>query len=388
MDNNNPVEAPNEDLEDVYNEEDFTYVGDVEDFLDELEEVSCDEEYDPPRDDSIRTFTLDEDDESAFCIAIHPDDKMYAAGTEADKLYVWHADGVNKCSFDFEDSVICVEFSTDGTLLAATDMAGNLKVYDVTKNPFNVVFEYEVGDTQFLIWHKQAHVVFCGSITGDIYVLKVPTGDCKMLLGHGVKVNCASLMADGLRLAAGYLDGAVKIWDIKSTTVQNQINADSQIISIDTHIDNKLIMIGTEEGNMSLINGAKVLNTIRLGDSVESVIFYNNPELNLAAVGCLNGTIVIWDVAKNALRHKLELRKSVILVQWLPGAKIISAHLDGCVRIHDGRSGVLESVFMGHKRAILDFAISKNHKTFATASDDSTAKLFDLTNPPQEEMES
>lgn len=43
---------------------------------------------------------------------------------------------------------------------------------------------------------------------------------------------------------------------------------------------------------------------------------------------------------------------------------------------------------MGHKRAILDFAISKNHKTFATASDDSTAKLFDLTNPPQEEMES
>lgn len=37
MDNNNPVEAPNEDLEDVYNEEDFTYVGDVEDFLDELE---------------------------------------------------------------------------------------------------------------------------------------------------------------------------------------------------------------------------------------------------------------------------------------------------------------------------------------------------------------
>lgn len=117
-------------------------------------EVSCDEEYDPPRDDSIRTFTLDEDDESAFCIAIHPDDKMYAAGTEADKLYVWHADGVNKCSFgivflkkslfqipilvyltfwniifsDFEDSVICVEFSTDGTLLAATDMAGNLKV--------------------------------------------------------------------------------------------------------------------------------------------------------------------------------------------------------------------------------------------------------------------
>lgn len=94
-------------------------------------------------------------------------------------------------------------------------------------------------------------------------------------------------MADGTRIAAGYDDGVVKIWDIKNTSVQKQINTDSQIITIDTHFENNVIMIGTAEGKMTLINATngKILNDMKTNQSVESVAFYNNAELNLSAIG-------------------------------------------------------------------------------------------------------
>lgn len=94
-------------------------------------------------------------------------------------------------------------------------------------------------------------------------------------------------MADGTRIAAGYDDGVVKIWDIKNTSVQKQINTDSQIITIDTHFENNVIMIGTAEGKMTLINATngKILNDMNTNQSVESVAFYNNAELNLSAIG-------------------------------------------------------------------------------------------------------
>lgn len=60
------------------------------------------------------------------------------------------------------------------------------------------------------------------------------------------------LFNDGVRLAAGYEDGAVKVWDLKTCTVVQHI-PDSvhkmRVTAIDTHHENNLIASISTDGN-------------------------------------------------------------------------------------------------------------------------------------------
>ena len=49
-------------------------------------------------------------------------------------------------------------------------------------------------------WHSVANVLFAGSIKGEIYMWKVPSGDCKILPGSGERVETAALLPDGIVL--------------------------------------------------------------------------------------------------------------------------------------------------------------------------------------------
>lgn len=60
------------------------------------------------------------------------------------------------------------------------------------------------------------------------------------------------MFRDGLRLAAGYQDGSVKIWDLKSSAVLHQVPASvhqSRVTAIDTHPENNLLASISTDGN-------------------------------------------------------------------------------------------------------------------------------------------
>lgn len=42
-----------------------------------------------------------------------------------------------------------------------------------------------------------ANVLFVGWDTGEVFVWKIPCGDCIVLPGHGCKTDCAALLPDG-----------------------------------------------------------------------------------------------------------------------------------------------------------------------------------------------
>lgn len=47
-------------------------------------------------------------------------------------------------------------------------------------------------------WHSAANVLFAGSVQGEIYMWKIPDGDCKILPGNGSSVDSATLLPDGI----------------------------------------------------------------------------------------------------------------------------------------------------------------------------------------------
>lgn len=47
-------------------------------------------------------------------------------------------------------------------------------------------------------WHPMAHVLLAGSVEGEIYMWKIPDGECRIIQGFGKRAETGSLMPDGM----------------------------------------------------------------------------------------------------------------------------------------------------------------------------------------------
>jgi hypothetical protein len=47
-------------------------------------------------------------------------------------------------------------------------------------------------------WHPLAHVLLAGSVDGEIYMWKIPNGECKIIQGFGNRADTGCLMPDGI----------------------------------------------------------------------------------------------------------------------------------------------------------------------------------------------
>lgn len=52
---------------------------------------------------------------------------------------------------------------------------------------------------QWLRWHHGANVLLAGTESGEVYMWRIPGGDCKLLPGHGNKTDCGLILPDGMQ---------------------------------------------------------------------------------------------------------------------------------------------------------------------------------------------
>lgn len=51
--------------------------------------------------------------------------------------------------------------------------------------------------SQWLEWHPEANVLLAGTADGNVWMWKIPSGDCKTFQSHGCRSTCGVFMKDG-----------------------------------------------------------------------------------------------------------------------------------------------------------------------------------------------
>lgn len=362
---------------------------------------------DPPRDDADVVFYNHTG--SVFCCDIEPKlGQLAVTGGEDDRAFVWDINSANvflECK-GHSDSVISTEFNHDGSYVATGDMKGMIQVWKMSSK--STVWETHTDELLWMKWHPAANVLFAGTDVGDVYVYKIPSGEFKILSGHGSKCSCGVVLPDGKRIAVGYNDGTVKVFDIKMANPIHRIHTgspdtDTCITCIDANVDNNLIVTGSLCGDMKLITtqGGKVVGSLststltvsgpvggaRLSEeesntlhTIESVAFCKDSSLSLAAVGNLSGVLCIWDVSKQIPRHAIKQGCGISKVLWdRNSTHVYVGCLDSSVKLYDARSGAIVREFFGHRRDILDITLSRDGGKLLVTSDDKTARVFSTT---------
>jgi len=342
---------------------------------------------------------------AVFCTSFDSTGHKLITGGEDDTANVWDSSSIKtrfpigKCR-GHADSVVSASFSWDSVFFCTCDLAGLVKIWK-TSSMENIT-SFETGDLSWSFWHFASHVLFAGCDDGTIYMWKIPSGECKTFLGSPSKCECACLLPDGKRLAAGYSDGALKLFDLKSGEIlQNFVKAGQgeSVLCIDRHQTHSIIATGSSDGAVRLYNtqNGKLLHTWQCSpggspfagttnegedekvDSVESVTFCPNSQLDYLAAGSITGNIAIWDVT--AMTERLRMKQDVGLTKivWDAHSPILySAGLDGVIREIDARTCKVERVLGRHRSEILDMGISKDGTKLVSGSEDGSAFIYNL----------
>ncbi|XP_067007301.2 angio-associated migratory cell protein isoform X2 [Anabrus simplex] len=396
---NTPPSSPrnlDEIMEDDDNEEeDIVEVIDIDDTenAEENESDSASSTEEPPPPD-ISKMVFSKHHGPVFCCSLEPKEGTLAVtGGQDDRGLVWNIESgeiVLECN-DHHDSVTHVEFNHDGTYVATGDISGTVQVWKLATKA--CVWKTQVGDIVWLKWHHGANVLVAGTLDGDVYVWKIPSGETKVLPGHGSRLECGVIMPDGKRCVVTYRDSSIKVFDMKSTSVIHHIKPVAPAIDgftcIDAHNDNIVVIAGTYSGQAVLITtqSGKVVGMLNCslpsGDSseedtsVESVAFYKSGDLSIAATGSLDGTFIIWDTVHQSIRHAMKLDFGIVKLQWHKKKPLVFvAGLKGRIEVYDGLSGTLKWKLTGHSEDILDFCM--NNSTLVSGSDDMSARVFSL----------
>uniref|UniRef100_A0A1B6KAD8 Angio-associated migratory cell protein n=1 Tax=Graphocephala atropunctata TaxID=36148 RepID=A0A1B6KAD8_9HEMI len=390
------------------------FVDDVEEIivpnnLDQPEQSESDEDQDHPtvecpsspiKDDS--EFVFKKHTGPVFCCALDPvDGNLAVTGGEDEKAYVWviqTGEVVFEC-LGHKDSVTMAGFSHDGKYLATGDMTGYIQVWKVATR--NCVMSQNVGsDMAWMQWHHGARILLYGQANGDVNMWRVGSTTsendslCKLYVGYNTCTDCAVIMPDGRRMAVGYADGGLKMYDLKSAQVLGHVAAGQthsrDISCIDAHSDNNIIATGGGDGKVTLFKSQPLkllwsFNCCEENDSnafVEAIGFSRDPTLPLLAVGTLNGKLFILDFTRQVVRHKCVQESGICRLVWDRHSSVVFVGgLDGIIRLYDARSGKLQSQLRGHKETILDIFLSKDGNTLLSASDDATSRVFAVSQP-------
>lgn len=355
----------------------------------------------PERDDAVRTFSKHTD--SLFCGSFNPDGSLAVTGGEDDKAYVWNVEN-GEVTFEItehKDSVIAAEFSYDGTLLATGDMAGEVRVFKVEKD-YKKVWEFSMGDMSWMKWHKKANVLLAGSEVGEIYIWRIPSGDCKILPGAGEKCEVACFTNDNVKLAAGYGDGTFKLWDLKTQQIllnvppENKTNENEDeslpppaITSLCTDSENSLVIAGCIDGVAKLYGSNGVIGTLAASPTSKTSELYSVErvlldcpgfEVKVAVTGSLNGKVYVWDVAHQSIRNECQDDHpgGITTMIWGKDQTIIAGTIGGAIKVWNVRNGELKCTLLGHANNIHDLCYHEKKNMLLTVSEDKTAKIFML----------
>lgn len=387
----------------------------ADDLADELEDVDVadmandddddddngwetEEEMESEQDDSELTFSKHTG--SVFCVGLDPvNNSLAITGGEDDRAYVWtvcNGDVLFECT-GHKDSVTCAAFSCDSKLVASGDMSGLIKVWRVESK--EEIWSFEVGDLEWFEWHPCAPVLLAGTADGNTWMWKIPSGECKTFQGPSCQATSGKILPDGKRAIVGYEDGSLRLWDLKRGDAVYAIKGHEghrgALTSMACSKDGSLVLTGSVDGHAKLISTstgkvvysfnnenyeAKDSGQEQECNSVESVGFCN--VLPLIAVGYLDGTLAIYDLNTQSLRHRCKHNVGLVHLQWEEASAVVSTgNLAGVVTLWDARSGAMMSEYHGHSAEILDFVLNREASAVVTAGGDHKAKVFCLQRP-------
>jgi WD40 repeat protein/serine/threonine protein kinase len=220
-----------------------------------------------------------------------------------------------------------------------------------------------------------------GSLDGTVKLWDVATErETLTLTGHTGEVTSVAFSPDGNRLATGSYDQTVKLWDAATgQETRTLIGHTREVASVAFSPDGERLATGSGDGTVKLWDTSTGQETLTLKGHtyrVAGVAF--SPDGKRLATGSHDQTVKLWDAGTG--QETLTLKghtQSLSSVAFSPdGQRLAAGSWDGTVKVWDVSTGQETLTLKGHTQSVSSVTFSPDGNRLATASLDGTVKLW------------
>ncbi|AFZ21800.1 serine/threonine-protein kinase [Allocoleopsis franciscana] len=292
--------------------------------------------------------TLPGDSNSFSPVAISPDGKTLASGSEDGTIKLWDLQTGKlrntlkrpPSSDKRSKAVRAIAFSPDGKSLASGGEDNGIKVWNLdTKTLLHTLSEKSYWISALAI-SPDSQTLVGGNADGYITIGNLRTGELQnFFAGHSIIVNSLAISPDGQTAVSGSDDNTIKVWEIKTGQLIHTLTPpDSRrVFAVAISPDGKTIASGSEDGVVRLWNlgSGKLIQSLPVGSASINVVAYR-----------------------------------------VDGHTLVSGSRDGTIRLWDVRTRKVLRTMPGHSEPIYSLALSPDEQTLVSSSKDETIKIW------------
>jgi WD40 repeat protein len=305
------------------------------------------------------------------CVAISPDGKIVATGSEDHLAKLWDA-STGKLLWTLEghgEAISSVAFAPDGKTLATGSADQTMRLWDAATGS-------EIKSRLRQFSSPVRSIAFAPNglravgLDGSVEVV-LEDGSTMMILDkmtptqkeHKKPVLSVAFSPDGTKLVSRDADGTVKLWNVRTSQEEREFSKSEGILSVAFSPDGKTIATGTEKGFVRLRDaesGKEIACLARLGDASEK----------------------LTDIC-NSSNDDFYTPPPILSLTFSGNDTLISGNANAAVELWKISTREETQVLKGHSNEILSVAVSPDGKTVVTGSADATAKLWNTSEQPQ-----
>ncbi len=336
---------------------------------------------------------------AVYALSFSPDSTrnlLVSAGADG-KLIFWDGNEQWKLTKNLpvpahENEIVDVSFSNNGELIATVGEDQKIKLWNLDGN-LQQVFE---GSQEYLSvsFSSDDRKIITGTLEGSLEVWDRATQSKIKVNGHNLRINSISARSDGT-VATASNDSSVKLWKLISTKLTLLTGHTDSVRSVDFHPNGQTLATASADRTIKLWNlNGHLLDTLeKHTKSVSQVAFSQNGEI-IASISGWDKTLRFWQEQKlldkksqwsNIKSQKIDIRDTgdmniVNIDRSSDNFGVWAfAGADGKVQFFSNEQNIFSPV-AAHQASILSLSFLPESKILATASDDSTAKLWQIKN--------